>query len=214
MKRTRASALVLAGATGLAGLGVGAVIAPGAAMAATTSSTQAVGDRVTAIKSALSGLVKDDTITQAQADKVASTLNDKLPAGGGGPGAGGPGLDAVAKAVGITTDELRTGLQGGKTLAQLAKDNGVDQSTLVDRLVTAAKTQIAAAVTAGRLTQAQADTITSDLQDRITQQVTSTGPVGGPGFGGRGGPGIPAGGCPARHRPARDGWLRGRAPAT
>ncbi len=74
MKRTRASGLVLAGVMGMAGLGVGVVIAPAAASAATSgSTTQAVTGRLTSIKNALTGLVTDGTITQAQADKVAST---------------------------------------------------------------------------------------------------------------------------------------------
>ena len=71
MKWTRTSGLVLAGVVGLAGVGVGAAIGPVGASAATATS-QAVSDRVTAIKNALAGLVKDGTLTQAQADKVAT----------------------------------------------------------------------------------------------------------------------------------------------
>ncbi len=48
------------------------------------------------------------------------------PGPGGGGRMGGPGLDAAAKALGMTTDELKTELQSGKTLEDIAKEKGVD----------------------------------------------------------------------------------------
>jgi hypothetical protein len=183
MKSTRTPKYVLAGVVGLLGLGIGATLAPGAAVAA-TSTTAAVSDRVTEIKDALSGLVSDKTLTQAQADEVATTLDDKLPQGGFGRGGhGGGDLDAAATVIGVTADELRTALQGGQTLAQVAQGKGIDQATLVSKLVAAEKAEIAADVKAGNLTQAQADSRTADLQSRITAQVTSTRPAGGHGRG-------------------------------
>jgi hypothetical protein len=154
-----------------------------AASAATTTTTaSAVSDRVTEIKNALSGLVKNGSITQAQADKVATTLDSTLPQHGfGGHGGFGRGadLDTAASAIGVTADQLRTQLGAGKTLAQVAQAKGVSQATLVSKLVAAEKAEIAAKVKAGTLTRAQADTLTSGLQARITQQVTSTRPAGG-----------------------------------
>lgn len=191
MKATRKPALVLAAATGLAGLGIGATLGPGVAAAATSTTASAVGNRVTAIKDALSGLVSDGTISQSQADKVASTLADKLPQhgpGGFGPGGFGRGanLEAAAKILGLTTDELRTQLQSGKSLADLAKAKGISTTTLVNKLLAAAKTELAAQVKAGKLTQAQADEFLSGLKERITERVTSTEPFGGHGMGGFG----------------------------
>ncbi len=144
------------------------------------------------IKSVLDGLVSSGTITQAQADAVTKALQDARPAmdheGGrwGGPGRGGPGfgvaLDEAAKALGLDLDALRTELQGGKTLAQIASDHGVDIQKVIDALTAAAKTKLDAAVTAGRLTQEQADArlaeTTTRLKDLVDQQ-----------FPGKGGPG-------------------------
>ena len=195
----KASALTLAGAMGVAGVGAGAVLGSGVAGAATTTTT-AVKDRVSSIKDALSGLVTDGTLTQAQADKVASTLDSKLPGkgpfggghGGFGPGGfGGPGrfggLSDAASVIGITKDALRTGLESGKTLAQLAQTKGISKADLISRLVTAAKADLAAAVKDGKLTQAQSDTISANLQARITKEVDAVREPGeGPrGFGGR-----------------------------
>jgi hypothetical protein len=194
MKSTRASGLVLAGAVGLAGLGVGATLGPTAASAATTS-TSALTSRVSAIAGALKGLVTDGTLTQAQADKVASTLGSALPehgpggfggfGGRHGGGRGGVNLDTAAGVIGITSDQLRTALDGGKTLAQVAQTKGINQSTLVSKLVAAEKGRLAAAVKAGTLTQAQADSMSANLSDRVTKEVTTTCAGGGGGFGGR-----------------------------
>jgi hypothetical protein len=77
-------------------------------------------------------------------------------------------LDAAAGYLGVTEDQLRTELQGGKTLAQVAQAHGKTAAGLVEALVAAAKQHLDADVAAGRLTQAQADQMLSGLRDRIT----------------------------------------------
>jgi hypothetical protein len=52
------------------------------------------------------------------------------------------GLDAAAKALGITTDELAADLQSGKTIAQVAAEKGVDVNAVIDAMVTAAQPQL------------------------------------------------------------------------
>src|SRR5439155_173935 len=91
---------------------------------------------------------------------------------------GGPGddLDAAATYLGTTTSDLLTQLQAGKTLAAIA---GSKTSGLVSALVAHEKTEIAAAVTAGRLTQAQADQIVPTLTQRFTDLVNGTFREGG-----------------------------------
>ena len=184
--------IALAGGLGLGGA---ALIAPGIAAAAdstTTGVAGAVADRVTHLKEALAGLVTNGTITQAQADKVATTLAEQMPARGPGhghgPRAGHVTPEATAKILGITVEELRTAMESGKTLAQVAADNGVSKADLISKLVAAAKTQLAADVKAGTITQAQADEIASGLTARITEKVDHVGrghhgPGRGPGPG-------------------------------
>jgi len=179
----RTSALILAGilATGAAGA---VAITPASA----TTSDNAVTSRIAHIKSALSGLVSDGTLTQKQADKVAGTLDSKMSKPGkhgmGGPGGhmggmGGPmggmdmsaGKEAVAKALGMTTAKLDTALQGGKSLADVAKDQKVSVDSLVKVMVALAQDKLAAAVKDGKITQAQADKMKSSLTQRITDKV-------------------------------------------
>ena len=88
------------------------------------------------------------------------------------------GLDAAADYLGLTETQLRSELQGGKTLAQVAQAHGKTANGLIDALVANAKTRLDQAVAAGRLTQSQANEILSGLRDRIDNLVNSKGPVG------------------------------------
>ena len=171
--------LALAGTLGLTGV---ALVAPSSALA----QAGPTGERVTALKQALQGLVTDGTITSAQADKVATTLAEELPRHGHRGGIARLARAEVAKALGITVEELRTEREAGKTLAQIAADKGVAKATLITRLVAATEQQLAAEVTAGRLTQAQADVRKATLRDRITERVDSTRPEHGKGHRGHG----------------------------
>ena len=209
----RAVTVAVAGAVSLAGLGVVAATTPLGAVAASEPSSEAsaaptIGDWLGAIKDALKSLVTDGTITQEQADKVATTLNESPALGRGGPGhgdhggfgghgrgfgghGGGFGLDAAAGALGMTDQELRTALHEGKTLAEIAEAEGVEVDTLVDALVAAATERAKQAVTDGRLTQERADELLAGLPERIGTAVQEG--FGGRGFGERGGHGGPGG---------------------
>jgi hypothetical protein len=139
------------------------------------------------------------TLTKDQATKIEARINASdapLFAVGGGPGGpghhgrggpGGPGgpmaLDAAATYIGISASDLRTQLESGKTLAAIATANGKTADGLKAALSAAAKKDLDAAVTAGRLTQAQEDQILSDLPARLDHEINEahTGGPGGPG---------------------------------
>ena len=86
----------------------------------------------------------------------------------GGPHEHFGDLDAAASYLGLTEAELRTQLESGKTLAQVAKDRGKSVDGLIQALVDAATKRLDADVAAGRLTKAQEQQILSGLEDRIT----------------------------------------------
>jgi hypothetical protein len=183
--RSKLATVALAGALGITGV-VGAALAAPALSYAATGDSAALEDRVASLKSALQGLVSDGTLTQSQADEVATTLAERGPLGHGGhrgpDGLGGPGgpggpgggrevAAAAAEALGLTEAELRTAAQDGLTLAQLAEREGVATSKVVDAMVAAAKAHLAEEVTEGDLTQAEADARATELQTRITDSV-------------------------------------------
>jgi hypothetical protein len=150
-------------------------------------------------KSALDGLVAKGTITQAQADEVLAALKAARP---DKPRAFGFGkLDAAASALGMTVEELRTALQGGQSLAAVAKAKGIDVAKVVEALVAQMKTHLDQHVASGTHTQAEADQMLAAARARIQAFVNGEAPAGKPGLGfGRGGrghgpkPGAPANG--------------------
>jgi uncharacterized protein YidB (DUF937 family) len=83
----------------------------------------------------------------------------------------GADLDIAAKYLGVTEEQLRADLAGGKTLAQIAKAKGKSVDGLVDALYNAAKKELDEAVADGRLTKAQEQEILSRLRDHITAKV-------------------------------------------
>jgi len=98
-------------------------------------------------------------------------------------------LDAAAKALGMTSADLQAQLWGGKTLADIATAQKVDIATVQAAVLAAekaeAKTAIAAAVTAGTITQAKADW----LNEGLSAGYWGPGVEGGIGFGMDGGMG-------------------------
>jgi len=162
--------LIIATTAGVLALGGGLAFAVPALAGDETSTTRE--DR---IRDALAGLVEDGSITDAQADEVATTLAGSG-LGGHGHGHGGGRLDlsAAATALDMTEDELREALRADDTsLADVAGQQGVEVATLVDALVTAQQERIDQAVEDGDLTQEQADERLADLEERVTERVNS-----------------------------------------
>ena len=109
----------------------------------------------------------------------------------GGPGRGGPGnLEAAAGAIGVTVDELRTALQGGQSLAEVAGSKGVDVEKVVAALVADKQARMAEKVASGEITQEEADQKLAGMTERIRAFVNGEAPAGG-GHHGPGGPGGP-----------------------
>ena len=77
------------------------------------------------------------------------------------------GLDAAAKYLGMTPQELRTARQGGRSLAQIATAKGKSVDGLVAAIVAPAKARAAKAVANGRLTQQRADELIARLTERV-----------------------------------------------
>ena len=79
--------------------------------------------------------------------------------------------DDVAKALNLTTDQLRAQLMSGKSLSDIATAQKVDIQTVKDAIITSVQTQLAAQVKAGKLTQERADAIVAQMKANIDQIV-------------------------------------------
>ena len=126
-------------------------------------------------------------LVAAEQQAIGTLVDQKGTANPGGPGPGGRGfgfgvqgdpLAAAATFLGTTTADLRTKMEGGQTLAQIATAAGKTRDALIQALVNDAKTKIEQAKTAGTITADQATQLENGLTDRITKLVDSTEPPG------------------------------------
>jgi hypothetical protein len=94
-------------------------------------------------------------------------------------------VEAVAKALDISVDDLNAELTAGKTMWQVAEDKGLTQEQFTTVMQDARKVALAKMVEDGVITQEQADWMLSRMAG---QNVTGQdGPNGCPGMGGQGG---------------------------
>ena len=153
-----------------------------------------------AIEDQIQAEVTSGQLTQAQADALKAQVEaGKIPLfGGGGFGLGGgfrggPGgastfgfgvggdSGAAATYLGLSADQLKTQIQGGKTLAQIATAQGKTADGLVQAILAAQESNLDKLVTAGKLTSDQEKAIEAKLQTMITNLVNGTGPTAGAG---------------------------------
>ena len=144
-----------------------------------------------AVASVLSALVTKGTITQAQADAIKTALAAAAPVRGidkPGKGMGLLGEDRAAaealisKTIGVDTATIRTRIAAGESLGAIA---GAKRAELITVLVAEATKRIDAAVTAGKMTAAQATTMKAGLTAHVTAEVDQVGGKRGPGMGGK-----------------------------
>jgi polyhydroxyalkanoate synthesis regulator phasin len=164
----------------------------------TKSSTKVAGQAGVGPEQALATILKDlvskGTLTQAQADALTAAVTaakaahdaDRPMGGKGGPlDADRAAMEAlVSTTIGVDSATIKSRLQAGESLAQIA---GAKKDALIAALVANETKRIDAAVTAGKLTAAQATEMKANLVAHVTEEVNE---VGGKGpKGGRGGHG-------------------------
>lgn len=134
-----------------------------------------------ALEDRVDAAVAAGRISKAEGDELKSRIESSdFPIFFGHPAYGHPffgGLDAAASYLGITEDALRSELESGKTLAQVAQEKGKSVDGLVNAIYEAAKQRLDAAVSAGRLTQSQEQTVLSELKQHITDLVNGVRPT-------------------------------------
>jgi len=200
---TRKSRLTALGAAALAVAGGGAAIAATGSGTPAEESTAIVEaaaedlgvtstDLSAALKKALVARVdaqlRAGTITEAQATATKARINSDSfaifgppggPRGGGFGHHHGAGLAAAATYLGLTEAELRTSLQSGKSLADVAKaTDGKSVDGLVAAIVAAEKKELAAAVADDELTEAQQTEMLANLEERVTDMANGVRPPG------------------------------------
>jgi polyhydroxyalkanoate synthesis regulator phasin len=164
----------------------------------TKSSTKVPGQAGVGPEQALATILKDlvskGTLTQAQADALTAAVAaakaaheaDRPVGGKGGPlGADRAAMEAlVSTTIGVDSATVKSRLQAGESLAQIA---GAKKDALIAALVADHTKRIDAAVTAGKLTAAQATQMKTNLVAHVTEEVNEVGGKGPFGKGPKGG---------------------------
>jgi hypothetical protein len=126
-----------------------------------------------------------DAMVNADRDRITDIVNNPLPQKRFGPDNLGPmgprlgfgmigkGLDTAAKALGITTDELKSDLAKGMSIADIAKSKNVDVNKVIDALVAGANAKIDTAVKNGKLSQDHANSLKDMIRSAITAFVNN-----------------------------------------
>lgn len=165
-RRTRLTSAAVGaglGITAVVGLAVGGAGLAGAqddptntTPADDTAPADAAPARGARIADALAPLVADGTLTQEQADAVVARLGEawaERPRHGEGrrhEHGPGPGGEAAAELLGMTTDELHEALRSGSTLAELAEAEGVAVEDLADAMLAGMEERLADRIERGR----------------------------------------------------------------
>ena len=156
-----------------------------------------------ALKKRVDAAVASGRITKAEADRIKARIDAGDVPLFLGPGLGrgrdgfrhhdhgfghrrGAHLQAAASYLGLSVAQLRDRLEGGKTLAQVAKDQGKSVEGLVQAMLAGKTKALDDAVKAGRLTKAERDDVVAGLKQRITDLVNGRFPSRGHEFTGRG----------------------------
>jgi polyhydroxyalkanoate synthesis regulator phasin len=129
------------------------------------------------VAAVLTALVTKGTITQAQADAITAALTAAEAARPAKPldADNAARLTLISSTIGVDAATIKTRLAAGETLAAIA---GAKKDALITALVADETKRIDAAVTAGKLTAAQATTLKSTLTAHVTTEVNSVRPMG------------------------------------
>lgn len=171
-------------------IGVASAASKAAQRVSITKSTTTVANNVgvgpeQALATILKDLVTKGTLTQAQADAITASVTaaraaaeaNRPPRGMGGPlGADRAAIETlVSTTIGVDTATIKSRLQAGESLAQIA---GAKKDALIAALVADETKRIDAAVTAGTLTAAQATELKANLVAHVTDEVNAVGGKG------------------------------------
>jgi hypothetical protein len=146
------------------------------------------GGHAADLAAVLSALVAKGTITQAQADAITAAASAAETAKRAAHDADHAARDAervalealISKTIGLDSATVRTRLAAGESLGAIA---GAKKAELISVLVAEHTKRIDAAVTAGKLTAAQATTLKAGLTAHVTAEVDQVGGKRGLGMG-------------------------------
>ena len=167
----------------------GLVVATGAGVLGLTgfASAQVARNNTPAVVASADSTTDASQLGTLEAEGMVSAESAESSSGAiaGPTGRPSPLADA-AKALGMTEAELKTELEAGKSIADVAKAKSIDLDEVIAKLTAAFKAHLDEEVASGEHTQAEADAKLAKFKTRVTEMVNK---AGLPMRGGKGGPG-------------------------
>lgn len=115
-------------------------------------------------------------------------VNGQVPGAGMGARRGAPEWagdnDDAAGVLGLTVEQLQAERLAGKSLVEIAASKGLDEDTLIVKLLAARKATVSELLSAGKITQAQADYMLSNMAAHAQVMIERTN-TGRPAFAGQ-----------------------------
>lgn len=105
----------------------------------------------------------------------------KAPRGGFGGRMGGAPIGLVAEKLGMTAEDLMAEIQAGKSIAEVAEEQGVDVQEIVAAYMEPLAERLSQVVENGRITQEQADSMLDKAEERALEMLNNTWEGRGPG---------------------------------
>ena len=83
-------------------------------------------------------------------------------------------IDAVSELLGLSPEEIREERESGKSLVEIAEEQGVSEDALIEAIMAAPKEAIEQKVEDGILTEEQADHLIERLEQRVIWRINRT----------------------------------------
>ncbi len=150
------------------------------AEAAGVSTEDLVSGLVSEATERIEAAVAEGNLTQAEADEKLADIESRVservtvvPDPTGRTGGRGLRSQVIEELTGLDPETIREGFANGESLADQAEAAGVSTEDLVSGLVAEATERVDAAVAEGDLTEAEADEKLADIEDRVSERVTT-----------------------------------------
>jgi polyhydroxyalkanoate synthesis regulator phasin len=98
----------------------------------------------------------------------------RAPRGGFGGRLGGAPIGVATEKLGMSAEELMAEIQAGKSIADVAREKGVDVQEIADAYMEQLRARLGQAVENGRLTQEQADSMLEKAEEWVLEMLNNT----------------------------------------
>ncbi len=123
----------------------------------------------------VAGLAMGVGVSAQESEETTTPQEEILPTSGWGHLRAGMGAlsEAISDLLGLTPEEIRTEREAGKTLAEIANEQGITDEALIEAIVAGQEEAIEQALAEGTITQEQADWLIAKAEAMAPFQISN-----------------------------------------